>query len=280
MHRLAGLVDLEHYPLQQLESETGRTLIDSVRARLTEQGCAVLPGFIQPDKCAELTDETGSIADQAYFKEEVVNVYNQDPFQHYADDHPGRHQMVRGNAFVARDQIPEQQVVQRLYGDESFKQFLSHCFSVPKLYELADPLSGLCINVLKPGKQHPWHFDTNEFTVSLLTQSAEAGGSFQFVPNVRDADNENLASVDAVLTGEGEQQITTLDLRPGDLQLFKGRYALHRVSEVKGDRRRLTTIFAYSQQPGLMGTAERSRQLFGRYLPVHRETQAFDRLMD
>ena len=81
MQRLAELVDLDLYPLQKLESQAGQSLIDYVRARLTQQGCAVLPGFIQPQKCSQLTEETVGIADQAYFKEEVVNVYNQDPHQ-------------------------------------------------------------------------------------------------------------------------------------------------------------------------------------------------------
>jgi hypothetical protein len=55
----------------------------------------------------------------------------------------------------------------------------------------------------------------------------------------------------------------------GDLQLFKGRYALHRVSPVAGARDRHTAIFAYSEQPGVVGSVARTRQLFGRVLPQH-----------
>ena len=60
-----------------------------------------------------------------------------------------------------------------------------------------------------------------------------------------------------------------LRLRPGDLQLFTGRYSLHRVTEVEGTRSRHTAIFAYSERPGVIGTPERTRQLFGRVTPAH-----------
>ena len=59
-------------------------------------------------------------------------------------------------------------------------------------------------------------------------------------------------------------------LRPGDLQLFKGRYSLHRVSTVHGrPTARHTAIFAYSERPGVVGSVARTRQLFGRVLPEH-----------
>jgi hypothetical protein len=75
-----------------------------------------------------------------------------------------------------------------------------------------------------------------------------------------------------------------LTLRPGDLQLFQGRYSLHRVSVVEGDTARHSAIFAYSQSPGVIGSVARTRQLFGRVLPEHlaAEGQAVrvDQLLD
>jgi hypothetical protein len=58
-------------------------------------------------------------------------------------------------------------------------------------------------------------------------------------------------------------------LRPGDLQLFKGRFSLHRVTTVAGDAARHSAIFAYSERPGVVGSVARTRQLFGRVLPEH-----------
>ncbi len=72
-----------------------------------------------------------------------------------------------------------------------------------------------------------------------------------------------------MLTGQGTHLIRRLPLRPGDLQLFKGRYSLHRVTTVEGETARHSAIFAYSERPGVIGSVARTRQLFGRVLPEH-----------
>ena len=198
-----------------------------------------------------------------------MNAYNIDIGTPLPDDHPGRITVERGNAFVARDLIPRDLIVHRLYSDPLFQRFVAACFGLPRVHELGDPLSGLCLNVVNPGMEHPWHFDTNEFTVSLLTRRPQDGGVFEYCPNIRSAADENFADVRAVLTGQGGRLVRRLVLRPGDLQLFKGRYSLHRVSEVRGDIARHTAILAYSERPGVVGSVARTRQLFGRVLPEH-----------
>jgi hypothetical protein len=178
--------------------------------------------------------------------------------------------MRRGNAFVARDRIPTDHPIQHLYTSRAFRAFIAACFELPAVHELADPLAGLCVNVVAPGQEHPWHFDTNEFAVSLLTQEA-GGGDFEYCPAIRSAAAENVEDVAAVLAGRGESFVRRLRLRPGDLQLFLGRYALHRVSTVTGPVARHSVIFAYSARPGVVGSLSRTRQLFGRVLPAHEE---------
>jgi hypothetical protein len=84
----------------------------------------------------------------------------------------------RGNAFVARDLITEEFIIARLSAGPAFQRFVADCFELDELHPLADELSGL----VKPGMAHPWHFDTNEFTVSMLTQQAEGGGSSSTAP--------------------------------------------------------------------------------------------------
>jgi hypothetical protein len=215
---------------------------------------------------------------------ETVNVYNLAADSSLPADHPGRISMRRGNAFVARDRIPDDFIIHLLYTSELFRQFIADCFDLSVVYELADPLAGLCLNVVTPGMEHPWHFDTNEFTVSLLTQDASAGGVFEYCPNIRSAQAENFADVRAVLTRRGEPSIRRLALRPGDLQLFKGRHSMHRVSAVQGEGARHSAIFAYSERPGVVGTVARTRQLFGRVLPQHLAAEGLpvrvDQLLD
>ena len=74
----------------------------------------------------------------------------------------------------------------------------------------------------------------------------------------------------------------SLALEPGDLQLFKGRYSLHRVAPLEGSTPRYVAIFSYVQEQGMVGSVERTRQLYGRTLPIHHEraAQRADALID
>ena len=66
------------------------------------------------------------------------------------------------------------------------------------------------------------------------------------------------------------------------LRLFRGRYSLHRVTEVRGGTARHTAIFSYSARAGVVGSAVRTRQLFGRTARAHggRRAVRVDGLMD
>lgn len=274
---LDQVVDTDRYPLSagaegaegNIPGEALEAVVRRAREELRTVGCTVLRDFVRPSSREELQQECAGIAPRAHYDVETVNAYNIPVDSDLPPEHPGRIAFDRGNAFVARDRIPVDSMVSQLYSSEPFVRFLARCFELPALHQLADPLSGLCLNVVKPGMEHPWHFDTNEFTVSMLTQEPDAGGVFEYCPGIRSVGEENLGDVRSVLTGHGAQLIRRLPLRPGDLQLFRGRYSLHRVSPVQGEIARHSAIFAYSERPGVIGSVARTRQLFGRVLPEH-----------
>ena len=239
---------------------------------------------MRPERLEDLALQGRAVAPMAWGHVETVNAYNVALDRELPDGHPARIRLERGNAFVARDQIPDHFLIHQLFTSGPFQRFIAACFGMERVFELADPLSGLCLNVLGKGREHPWHFDTNEFSVSLLTQESESGGVFEYCPNIRSPQDENLGGVRDVLEGRARHAIHRLALRPGDLQLFLGRFALHRVSAVEGVTERHCAIFAYTKEPGVIGSPERTRQLFGRVLPVHvaaaERAVRSDRLLD
>ncbi len=81
---------------------------------------------------------------------------------------------------------------------------------------------------------------------------------------------------------ERSDSVKTIDLEPGDLQIFKGRYSLHRVTPLTGGRMRLVAIFSFVEYPDMVATPERCRQLYGRVLPIHLERAGMrmDELVD
>lgn len=281
---LERVVDTGRYPLTDPAGRAWDELVAGVRDDLRRTGCSVLPDFVRSALTDTLRRQGAAVAPLAHDDAEVVNAYNIDPGARLPAGHPAAVPMVRGNAFVARDRIPADHVVHRLYTSPLFQRFVAACVGIPAVHPLADPLAGLCLNVVAPGRAHPWHFDTNEFAVSILTQAADDGGVFEYCPNIRSPRSENLADVRAVLDGRREDLVRCLALRPGDLQIFRGRFSLHRVTTVRGATARHSAIFAYSEQPGVVGSPVRTRQLFGRVLPAHRAPEGHairgDRLLD
>ena len=93
-----------------------------------------------------------------------------------------------------------------------------------------------------------------------------AGGIFEYAPGIRAPGNENYDAVRAVLDGESDL-VKSLGLQVGDLQIFKGRYSMHRVAPLRGERH--TVIFGYSRQPGFIGSVESTRRVYGRVMQAH-----------
>jgi hypothetical protein len=111
-----------------------------------------------------------------------------------------------------------------------------------------------------------WHFDANEFVVSLMTRKADRGGCFEYCPNIRAPAAENYERVRAVLEDD-RRAVKVLDLEVGDIQIFKGRFSMHRVAPTTG--RRQTVIFGYSREPGYIGSVESTQRIYGRVMQAH-----------
>jgi len=268
-HDLSGLVDIERYPLDRPDDSTLLATIEQARADLDREGCAVLRGFLREDRLTQLREECQELANKSFFNTREVNAYFTADNPALPEDDPRRLFMTRTSGFVTRDMITADRIMQRLYVSPAMKSLVARCLGENQVYEYADPYAGLVLNVLPEGTEQPWHYDTNEFIVTMMTQDAEEGGSFEYCPDIRTPQDENYAGVGAVLRDQDRDRVRHLSLRPGDLQLFKGRFSLHRVTRVKGDTPRLTAIFAYSQTPGVVGRLERTRQLYGRVSEQH-----------
>lgn len=282
---LEGLVDLERFPLHDLENAAGRRLIDDCREQLAQDGCVVLKRFVPEAALAQLEQETERLSPEAHYNQNETNPYNSDGDDALPASHPKNRFDDRTNGFVAGDRIDDQTIIRQLYRHPDFQRFIASVVGMETIHEYADPLADLVVNVLREGCQHPWHYDTNEFIVTLMTRKPQAGGKFEYVPGIRSPEGENFADVEAVLDGD-TRRLESRDLQLGDLQVFFGRYSLHRVTPVIGERERHTVIFAYAKEPGFVGRPERAQRIFGRMAPVHEqmlragEAQRTDSLAD
>ena len=266
---VSDLIDLDRYPIDR-PGPARDAVIAEARAAIDSVGCAVLKGFVRTERIPDLVAECDRTAPFGHRNFNRTNPYFTQDRADLPASHPLRRFYDRSNAFVPADNFGADSLLRALYEWPAFAPFIQQVLGEPRFHRYADPLADVIVNLAEEGGGFPWHFDTNNYTVTLAIQNAEQGGDFEYSPWLRTPTDENYAGVGRVLDGD-PSLIHTLRLEPGDLQIFKGRYSLHRVTPLAGPRLRYVAIFSFAEEPGMVGSPERTRQLYGRVLPIHLE---------
>lgn len=266
---MTAAIDTARYPLDRLDTPDGLAFLEACRRELADEQALVLPGFVTPEAVAEMLAEAKAAKPSGHRMDGRYTAYSDD--MSAADDpalpenHPKRLRLPASHRFVAGDRLPEQSPLRRIYGDERLIAFLGEALELPQLHPLADPLGCLNLLVYEPGDRNGWHFDSNDFVVSILLQGAERGGAYHYVPNLRSDEDPNLEAVGHYMrAGFSKTDAREARLEPGTLFLFKGRYTLHRVTPVEGERDRIVAILSYDREAGHMLSAGSKQQLYGR----------------
>ena len=282
---LEHLINIDRFPLNTPNAQAYREAVAAAQASLADDGCAVLKRFIRDDTLRVMSEEIAARKQTTHYSTECINPYfHTQSNPGYPVQHPVNTFLERSSGFIPGDSWEATTSHRTLFEHPALCHFLADCLGLEALYPYTDPLAGLTANILDPDQQFTWHFDTNEFAVTVLVDAADEGGLFEYVPGIRSATTEGFDAIQSVLEG-GREGIRTLDLEPGDLQIFRGRHSLHRVTRVApGSRPRHAAIFACTEQDGVIGRVERTQQLFGRVLPEHiaaeRERVRSDALLD
>lgn len=270
--RIGEIVDLDRFPVEDRRSSDYRDCVNTIRDALANDCCAVLRGFIRADRIERLRAEAERLKPNAVYMSTQHNPYFSEVPEDVPRDDPRRYLSGRTNGMVPADCFDRAADLWQLYTSPALLEFLADCLGVDRIYCYADPYGSLILSVQEHGQEFTWHFDTMEFAVTLLLQQSEAGGVFEYAPNIRSAGDERFADVAEVLSGRS-RATRRLKLRAGDLQLFHGRYSLHRVSAVEGDSVRMIAVLAYNRKAGVYATPERSIQAWGKSHPDQHEAQ-------
>lgn len=273
-YRIDDLVDFTIYPLDCPESKQYKRALEDARAQLNEDGCAIFRNLLRPTAVKVISQEIVARKSTTHFSTSSMNPYFHSTHNpDYPDHHPVNTFIERSSGFIPGDSWDSSLAIDVLFRSEALTQFIRDALETKSVYCYADPLAGLTANILDPGQQFAWHFDTNDFAVTAMIDEADDGGLFEYVPMTRTPDDESFEKIQQVLDGD-RTMVKTLDLRAGDLQIFRGRHSLHRVTRVPmSSKPRHAAIFAYTAEPGVIGRVERTRQLFGRVLAAHEEAE-------
>jgi len=279
---LNAIVDLDRYPIDRLDAVTRTDLVAETRSQMDAVGCCRLSDFIRPEAVEQMLAEAVGLHDQAFWAEQDHNPYASADDPSFPEGHPRRVFQHRSSGFINSDLLPADSLLNQIYASNVFTHFVWQCIGTPEpIYQWADPLGCNPYGVMETGHYFPWHFDGNEFTVSILVQKAVEGGVFEYVPDIRSPGVENYEHVQHVLEG-GRDGVHELDLLPGDLQLFKGRFSMHRVTPIVGPKTRYIALPTYVHDPWRMNRPLHSINYYGRATDAHyaREQVLVDGLVD
>jgi hypothetical protein len=257
------LIDLARYPIDRLASPAGRQLVAECRRRFGGDGALVLSGFVRTDAIARMRDEALALAPLAHPGEKRHNVYLIDADPQFPGEHPRNRILSTQISTVADDLIPRDSRLRALYAWPPLRSFLAAVLDTRALHPYADPLASLNVTIGRPGEQLGWHFDNADFATTLMLQDAESGGQFEYCPGVRTPADQGYAVVDRILAGTYDD-VRRLPMAPGTLVLFRGRYALHRVTSIDGRRPRLMAVLSYDTKPGIMLSEPTRMTFYGR----------------
>ena len=252
----SDLVNLDSYPIDNLDCDQGRALVERCRDDLTDHALCQLPGFIRPDRLPEMIREMRGLEDVRRRVENAFTVYPWMDNSGFPEGHPRSTLFRRRFDYLIADQVPEASLIRRLFEWDPLTEFVRRALGFETLYRSACPTEAIQCNYMFEGDMLSWHFDTNDGVVSLLLDTAEEGGHFQVAPFVRDEDDERYDQVARALDGDPEVVLQP-EMKPGTFVLFRGRRSVHRVSPVsKTSRPRMVVLYSYDRRPNMVFTQE------------------------
>jgi hypothetical protein len=260
---MRDILDLDCYPLDKPGSPQWQVLVHRCRADLASDGMFNLEGLVKPAALARAMAEVKPVMDTLSFvHKRSHNIYFKKEVPGIAPDHPALRLVDTINHTVCGDQIP-QSVPVWIYEWPQFAVFLAATMEKQTLFTMRDPLARLNVMSYREGEALNWHFDRSEFTTTLLLQAPDEGGEFQYRSDLRTDTDPNYDGVARLLEGK-DDEVKTLNLAAGTLNVFKGKNTLHRVTPCKGPRERYIAVFSYYERPGVMFSKEEQIGFYGR----------------
>ncbi|RWN68412.1 MAG: 2OG-Fe(II) oxygenase [Mesorhizobium sp.] len=260
---MKDILDLDRYPLDREGSIEWRRLVEASIAALEADGMFNLEGFLRPGVAERAVREIQHVMDsRSHMHKRMHNIYFKPDIPELAPDHPALRKVETISHTVCADQIPGSLVL-AIYEYEPLLHFLAAAMGKTRLHVMQDPLARTNVMAYRAGEALNWHFDRSEFTTTLLLQAAQRGGDLEYRTDLRSDDNPNYDGV-ARLLGGRDPEAKILRMKPGTLNVFRGKNTAHRVTTVEGERERMIAVFSYYEKSGVMFSDEERVGFYGR----------------
>jgi hypothetical protein len=177
--------DRERYPRSTTPQRA--EIVATARRELADVGAAAFPEFIAPDALKQMQREAMHGLPRAYRRDQQLGFNAKGLLAEQPSDALLAWRSPYKMWGLGADVLPADGAVHGIYGAPALIDLVRDILGLKGLYRVADSLVSVNVTYMSEGDQHGWHFDDNDFVVSLLLQMPERGGAFEFVPRFTSA---------------------------------------------------------------------------------------------
>ena len=256
-------LDLDKYPLNAVDSQEYRSLVERCQNDLENHGMFNLEEFVRP-VCLEeaISNLAPKMATESFLHKRTHNIFFQKEIEGLSKEHPAMKEVETSNRTLCADQLNGNPVI-RIYEWQPLVDFIATVMGKPRLHTMKDALARVNVMSYREGETLNWHFDRSEFTTTLLLQAPQSGGEFEYRTNLRSMSNPNYDGVAKLLRGEDPLK-RSIRPAPGTLNVFRGINTPHRVTKIEGNKERIIAVYSYYDTPDVVFSPEEQIGFYGR----------------
>ena len=258
MNNINNIINLEEHPIENKEYR------DFCFETLRKKSVLTLENFLNHECLHSIQQEASSLEVKAFYCSQKHTVLLNQYDESVDKKDPLNIEVISDKGCVPHDLIEPNSKLNLLYHSLKFKFFLTSVLGVKKIFPYADTLSSINYNYYQNKQQLGWHFDNASFAITLMVQSPDKGGVFEYINKGRDF-NSNYIDKDFIYSVLNEDvKAKQLVVNPGTLVLFYGRNYLHRVTPVESIRPRILVTLNYNQEQNIKLSENARKIFFGR----------------
>jgi len=238
--------------------------VNLCKNKIIEKSILVLKNFLTKECLNDLILEALDLENKAFYCKQNHTILLGKPNNLLDKNDPLNIEVKSDKGCVPHDLLNKNSKLNKLYNSRLFKNFLKKVLNLKYLYPYSDPLSSINYNYYQNNQQLGWHFDNASFAITLMIQSAEIGGEFEYVRKGRDYNKKFIDKTYISKIINSTIKPNQIKAEAGTLVLFYGRNYLHRVTPVRSTKPRILVTLNYNEEEGIELSENARLTFFGR----------------
>ena len=258
MNSINTIINLKDHPIENKEYRN--FCFESLR----KKSVLTLENFLNQECLYSIQQEALSLKVKAFYCSQKHTVLLNQYDESIDKQDPLNIEVTSDKGCVPHDLIEPNSQLNLLYHSSKFKKFLISVLGVKNIFSYKDSLSSINYNYYQNKQQLGWHFDNASFAITLMVQSPDKGGVFEYINKGRNY-NSNFIDKEFIYSVlKDDVKVKQLVVNPGTLVLFYGRNYLHRVTPVQSIKPRILVTLNYNQEDNIKLSENARKTFFGR----------------